>query len=128
MFSFGKQKQQIKQLEDTIGAVLNRFEASVATAAALLSKNVPEPGDRYLAILLGFSDAVGQMADIDTETTKKALRQFMSDEETFQYTMSILNNPSFHMWRLKGGQAAIDTYNSNGDKGPMLKLAREYLL
>jgi len=126
MFGFGKNRE-VEKLEEFISHSLDLFDTAVAASVLLLDKDTPTPGDKYLVILLGMSDAAGQAKNLDIDITRKALRNFVSDESAFSRMMELSNDRRYFEWQVLGARALIETINDKGDPAAMMKLAEKYL-
>ena len=132
MFGLGRQARVANQLVGIIRGALEHFDKCVATVATLKRKSVPDPGDRYLVILLGFADAAGQIGDADMETTRRALKDYLSSEapdanEIFTRMMQLSNDRRLFEWQMLAGRVLTETLQSGDKDGPMIRLATTYL-
>jgi hypothetical protein len=132
MFAFGRQARVVKQLPGIIRGAMDHFDKCLATVAALKRKSVPDPGDRYLVILLGFADAAGQIGEVDMETTRRALKEYLSSEapdanEIFTRMMQLSNDRRYFEWQMLAGRVLTETLQSGDKDGPMIRLATTYL-
>lgn len=131
MFGIGGDEKKINQLAGIINGMMDRFDAAIAVTAGLLGRGAPVHGDTYLAILLGFADACGQAGQVDMTVTRKALQRLLSHssdgDQVFQKMLRLSNDRRYFEWQMLGGRAAEQTIQTNGQSGPLMKLAESYL-
>lgn len=136
MFGSDSEKQ-VERVAGQIGGALNAFDTALSLTAALLRKPLPDPDDRYLAILLGFADFSGQAAGVNMDITRKALQRFLASSapdghQVYQRMMVLSNDRRFFEWQMLGGRALSEAgaamkHGRDAVIGVMSKLAEIYL-
>jgi hypothetical protein len=129
MFGFGSNEKLIAQMAGTINGAATSFDQAIAATAALSRQEIPPFGDRYLAILLGFADAIGQSAKADMKMTTEALKRYFGqhpDGHTFfDRTMALSKDSRYFKWTLLGGRALYQA-TTNDKTTAMMQLAKAY--
>ena len=127
MFWKSQDKRETAHIKKHVGAMLDEFDKSVAMVRLTIDFTGPRSEEKYLLILFGFADAIGQISNIKEENVISGLQELMSDPKTYQRLVALLKQASNRVWVRKGSHAVEDSYNNNWHPGPLLKLAEDYL-
>lgn len=131
MFGFNKEEKLVQQIAGVIEGACDNFDMALAATTALLHKDIPEHGDKYLAILLGFADAAGIAANADMNIRRMALQKFLSSysdgDHMVSRLMQVANDRQYFEWRRMGDHTILDAIKSRDNDAPMMILANAYL-
>ena len=131
MFGLFGNSKKVEKIAKIIDGAMDHLDMSMALKATALKTTIPDPGDRYLAIVLGFADAAGQISEADMETTKAALKHVLKPypdgDEMYQRMLRVSNDRSHFEWQMHGGRALTEAVYANDKASAMLTLAELYL-
>ena len=127
MFGFGDDRTKILLMAGIIRGANRAFDLGIATTAALRRCELPHYDDRYLGVILGFSEYVGRVHRARDSETTKSLQSFLSDypdgEQIHQKMKMIAVADTQVLFRMQAGLALSNSLTENGTTAAMMKLA-----
>lgn len=127
MFGFGGNNSLINAMANQLRAANDHFDAAIATTGVLRGVEPPQLGEKYLTVILGFSEQIRRMNKATDSEASKALREFLSDQpdgKAVQRRIEMIAGADVHLlFRMQAGLALSRSMQSQGSPEPMLKLA-----
>ena len=127
MLGFGGNRSLINHMASQLRIANDQFDVAIATTGVLRRVDPPELGEKYLTVILGFSEQIRRMNKATDTEASKALKEFLSDQpdgRVVQRRIEAIAAADVHLlFRMQAGSALASSERSPGSPEHMMKLA-----
>ncbi|MDZ4251495.1 MAG: hypothetical protein U1A72_02870 [Sulfuritalea sp.] len=131
MFGFGKDERLAKLLAHEFSSALDMFDTCVALAVKLKMGEIPDTGDRDMAIWAGFMNAICQEYGAEPTLGFKAIgihfSQYRDGEAILDRITKVQCDPEYQHLALQAAHAWADLKRTGDPSGHYLRLATTYV-